>query len=650
MNISEQSFDAGSAASSLDTLFQLIAIIAGAVLAITVFFLFSVIMQIIKKERTFEGKGLKTVVSFSMSLLSMGMLFVGIYLLPNIFNFGISWLDVFGSLSISIVAMAVLSAAIVVFYVYVMLITYFEKEDDKPYFLLIFLSIINGLAYASMMFFINMVLSDFNLIKSGVGFYYVICVLFYVLGTKKVRYQLAIVTNNMVFNKRVELISRMIKTPYYRIENLGKEKIYSCLSFDCEMVSHTVGFIATGATCGVSMLCCFIYLGILNIYGLLSAVVFVIVGAGITVIINRNANNFFERSRDMQDSFVSFIDDLVNGFKELSINTKKGQEFRADINENCRQHNIFQRSAELISANETVSGEIVALIILGGLAFIFPLVFTDVQGVTLSEFVFLFLYLKGPYDGVINLIPQLTRLRVSLKRINSLNEEIASLEYKAGKQDKSVTGGEITLALNNVKYEYKNDEEEHFSIGPVNCEFRSGKITFITGGNGSGKSTLAKIITGLYLPDEGEIIVNGENIEWIAANNYISAVYSDYYLFKKLYGIEREGKDEVINEYLETLRIKDKLSIDSDGNMSTIKLSSGQRKRLALLVSYLEDRPIYVFDEWAADQDPEFRKFFYHTLLPEMKARGKCVIAITHDDRFFDIADDIIKMEMGKIV
>jgi putative ATP-binding cassette transporter len=63
----------------------------------------------------------------------------------------------------------------------------------------------------------------------------------------------------------------------------------------------------------------------------------------------------------------------------------------------------------------------------------------------------------------------------------------------------------------------------------------------------------------------------------------------------------------------------------------------------------MENKSIFVFDEIAADQDPEFRKFFYKTLIPQMKKEGKIIIAITHDDHYFDIADKIVKFDEGRI-
>ena len=107
--------------------------------------------------------------------------------------------------------------------------------------------------------------------------------------------------------------------------------------------------------------------------------------------------------------------------------------------------------------------------------------------------------------------------------------------------------------------------------------------------------------------------------------------------------------DKRAGEYLHQLELDHVVTV-KDGVFSTVKLSRGQRKRLALLTAYLEDRPIYVFDEWAADQDPVFRRIFYLRLLPELKARGKTVVAITHDDRYFGDADRIVKLEEGKVV
>jgi len=174
---------------------------------------------------------------------------------------------------------------------------------------------------------------------------------------------------------------------------------------------------------------------------------------------------------------------------------------------------------------------------------------------------------------------------------------------------------------------------------------------FIVGGNGSGKSTLAKLITGLYLPEAGEIYLNGQliganNREWY--RQHFAVVFSDFYLFDRLLGLDRQDLDQQAQQYLRQLQLDHKVTI-RDGQLSTTALSQGQRKRLALLTAYLEDRPIYLFDEWASDQDPVFKEMFYTQFLPQLRSQGKTVLVISHDDHYFDQADRIIKLDYGQI-
>lgn len=182
-------------------------------------------------------------------------------------------------------------------------------------------------------------------------------------------------------------------------------------------------------------------------------------------------------------------------------------------------------------------------------------------------------------------------------------------------------------------------------------EFKPGEIVFIVGGNGSGKSTLIKLILGLYTPNRGKILFNGipvtdNNREWY--RQQFSAVFYDFYLFERLLGVETPSQTEIQN-YLQLLELEHKVTV-TDGMLSTTNLSQGQRKRLALLTAYLEDRPIYVFDEWASDQDPVFKKVFYQKLLPELKLKGKTIIAVSHDDRYFNECNRLIKLDYGRIV
>jgi putative ATP-binding cassette transporter len=209
------------------------------------------------------------------------------------------------------------------------------------------------------------------------------------------------------------------------------------------------------------------------------------------------------------------------------------------------------------------------------------------------------------------------------------------------------------LELIGVTHSYRRDDEDgNFTLGPIDLALGRGELIFLIGGNGSGKTTLAKLLTGLYEPEAGEIRFDGQTINSdnrVAYRQYFSAVFSDFYLFESLLGLQPPALDELAREYLKQLQLDTKVQV-TGGKFSTTQLSQGQRKRLALLIACLEDRPIYLFDEWAADQDPYFKDVFYLRILPELKARGKTIIVISHDERYYRIADRIIKLDYGQLV
>jgi putative ATP-binding cassette transporter len=207
------------------------------------------------------------------------------------------------------------------------------------------------------------------------------------------------------------------------------------------------------------------------------------------------------------------------------------------------------------------------------------------------------------------------------------------------------------LTLSQVKHSYIGEGDNNFVLGPIDLNLRAGELVFLTGGNGSGKTTLAKILTGLYVPETGALSFNEQTITDTNRDGFrqhFSTVFSDAFIFETLLGLDQPELDQDARDLLAQFQIDHKVQV-TDGTLSTINLSQGQRKRLALLTAYLEDRPIYVFDEWAADQDPQFREIFYYQLLPELTAKGKTVIVISHDDRYYHVADRIITLDYGKI-
>ncbi len=239
----------------------------------------------------------------------------------------------------------------------------------------------------------------------------------------------------------------------------------------------------------------------------------------------------------------------------------------------------------------------------------------------------------------------------AIAKLEELEEKIeAAVRHKQGPPDEEIVPFE-SLSCERAVFQYHYPGAERpFTLGPLDMTLSAGETVFIVGGNGSGKSTFMRLLTGLYEPDQGVVRVNGEAVSDAnlqAYRNLFSVIFCDFHLFDRLYGLQDDK--ELIAELLEQMELAHKTSY-SDGEFSTLDLSTGQRKRLAYVVSRLEDRQIYLFDEWAAGQDPEFRKRFYEKFLPELRQRGKTIIAVTHDDRYWDFADRVIKMEEGRFV
>jgi ABC-type multidrug transport system ATPase subunit len=272
---------------------------------------------------------------------------------------------------------------------------------------------------------------------------------------------------------------------------------------------------------------------------------------------------------------------------------------------------------------------------------------------TLTGYVVTTLYLMGPLSVVLSSFPLFGRARVALQKVQDLGVSLAGHSTEHCPVDKTEKERQFDrLELRGVVHSYHREQEDtSFVLGPIDLSLQPGELVFLVGGNGSGKSTLAKIITGLYLSEAGEIRLDGEPVTNQTRDAYrqlFSAVFADFFVFDNLLGLDGADLDSRAGGYLEQLHLKHKVRV-TNGSLSTTAVSQGQRKRLALLTAYLEDRPFYLFDEWASDQDPLFKKVFYTKLLPDLKARGKAVLVITHDDRYFDMADRVIKLDYGKV-
>jgi putative ATP-binding cassette transporter len=282
-----------------------------------------------------------------------------------------------------------------------------------------------------------------------------------------------------------------------------------------------------------------------------------------------------------------------------------------------------------------------------------------------SGYALTFLYMMHPMEMLLEAVPEFSHARIAFERIEAAAGELhtgterraggnVSRAGESGPTPAQTSGAQAgpSVGLYQVTHSYRREAEDGiFQLGPLDLELRAGELVFLIGGNGSGKTTLAKLLVGLYEPQAGHVALGGVRIEAGAREAYrqnFSAVFSDFHLFDSLLRIEEHSSDARVGQLLAALDLSHKVRIDA-GIFSTTALSTGQRKRLALLVALLEDRPVYVFDEWAADQDPQYKRVFYEDLLPELRARGKAVLVISHDERYFGVADRCLRLELGRL-
>ncbi|MEM6434659.1 MAG: cyclic peptide export ABC transporter [Cyanobacteria bacterium P01_D01_bin.115] len=453
-----------------------------------------------------------------------------------------------------------------------------------------------------------------------------------------------------VYRLRLRLSQQILSAPLQQLERLGPNQLLAVLTEDVQTISNTV-FVIPFLCIDIAVIGgCLVYLGWLSGWVLVAVLVFLLAAIALVQTLINYAHRYLDLARQEVDRLFRHFRSLTEGIKELKLHSARRQTFfDADLAVSAAASQRHEKAAYKVAALATGGGQMLFFILVGLLLFGVPQLAPNTQTV-LPAYILTLTYLLGPIESLIRQLPFLASADVAIKKVTAMGLTLTEQAETASVIRQPSPSSWHTLTLDRVSHSYQGEDADHaFSIGPLNLTLKAGELVFIVGGNGSGKSTLAKLITGLYNPDAGELRLDDQlivdtNREWY--RQHFSAIFSDFYLFERLIAAEALTVDEQALTYLKKLELEQKVSVQ-DGQLSTLALSQGQRKRLALLAAYLEDRSIYLFDEWAADQDPIFRDVFYTQLLAELKQRGKTVLVISHDDHYFHLADRVIKLDQG---
>jgi putative ATP-binding cassette transporter len=467
------------------------------------------------------------------------------------------------------------------------------------------------------------------------------------------------VGQRLVAQVRKSLAQKILAAPIDALERYRTHRLMPVLSQDVDMISD-VAFALSGMLISLAVaLGCLSYLAFLSppLFGLM--LVALVIGISVQLMAQIRGEAGFWKAREQEDQLHKAYRAISEGAKELRMHrTRRTRMFSGQIERIVDTIRVVNGRAINTYVIATAFGSalffLLIALILGWAAF------QPTEPAVLSGFVLVLLFLKGPLDQIALLLPGVGRAKVAFQRIGDLSARFATPEPHLHLERAS--NGVILkneIGMRGVRYAFDAPEGgEAFTLGPIDLTLRRGEMVFVVGDNGSGKTTLIKLLLGLYAPQSGDVLIDGSAVKPEGRDDYrqlFTTVFSDFYLFEDLVaGEESEGGAgmEVLPEtalpYLERLEIAHKVSL-KNGAFSTTDLSTGQRKRLALVHAYLEGRPVLVFDEWAADQDPTFRHLFYTELLPELRAKGHLLVVISHDDRYFHLADRVITMHAGRI-
>jgi putative pyoverdin transport system ATP-binding/permease protein len=458
------------------------------------------------------------------------------------------------------------------------------------------------------------------------------------------------VGQDTILDLRMQLSRALLAVPLRRLEELGRARVLTALTDDVPTITNAVASIPILCINLATALGGFAYLGWLSWRVLALVLVFLAVGIVTYQIPTLRAVRYLFKTRKLNDELYRHFSTLTDGAKELKLHRDRRDAFlRDEMEDTARRFRDANVRGLQIFSMAASWGQVLLFVVLGLLLFAFH----GIEVRVLTGYALTLLYLVTPLQTLLNSAPTFSRARVALGHVEALDIELGASAGRESSAPRETPPAWSRIELAGVTHTYRRDGEDgEFHLGPINLELRPGELIFIAGGNGSGKTTLAKLLTGLYTPDAGVLLWDGRPVTDETRDAYrqiFSAVFSDFYLFQSLLGLDVPDLDVRAAGYLELLQLRHKVSVQ-EGRLSTLELSQGQRKRLALLTAYLEDRPIYLFDEWAADQDPVFREIFYRQLLPELKRRGKTTVVISHDDRYYDAADRLIKLESGRVV
>lgn len=519
------------------------------------------------------------------------------------------------------------------------------------------LTLLAGIANATLVVAVNEV-TKVIAVGERVGLFavgsFIAAFLIYYVGNKIALLRANNVIESLLNRLRLNVLDKIRCSELQTVDRLGRGSLYSLVSQETNHLSVAFPLVVDGFQQAILLGVSLIYLAYLSPAALIAFVSAVLLAFFGFRILARDFRRVMGLIQNRQAQMLDAIEDIINGGKELRLNRQKSDDV-------FQQYRKISRSAEslmVISGENWTSllllGNTAIFGMLGIVAFAFP---GEVSGFDKIVFqvVPVLLFCVGPLSRIVGQMPMILRADIGLQSILKIEGELAeagSISTEEARKSAVYYKDFEKISYTDLGFSYSDKNNEPlFTAGPFNLTLHRGETVFLVGGNGSGKSTVLRMITGLFASDTGRILVDEVPVVGRAIAGYrelFSSIFVDFHLFDRLYGLEDIDPTHV-NRMIEEMGLGGKVQYD-DGRFTQLALSTAQRKRLALIAALLEDKSVYVFDEWSAEQDVRFREYFYTRILPDLKERGKTVIAVTHDERYWHLAERVVKIDFGRVV
>ncbi|MEH6630602.1 MAG: cyclic peptide export ABC transporter [Halopseudomonas aestusnigri] len=509
-----------------------------------------------------------------------------------------------------------------------------------------------GLGNASLIGLINeaaeQAVSDKPLSMS-LGFVYICAFAFFYIANRASLKQANGYLQERLGALRQRIVGKIRKAPLRTIETVGHGELFAAVAQETNHLSQNLPLFVSAIQSAFLLVFCMLYIATLSLPSFV--IVTTLLAWGLWIFWRRRValNILLAKVYGYEAVMLDTMESFTAGFQEIRLNADKNDGLFRQFT-----HVVDELENEVVG----VAGRWVVLLqfsnaflyaLVGVVIFVLPMFF-DASTDVIYKIVAAVIFAIGPVTAITAATHLYAKAEIGLGHVYQLETRLdAAAQTGALEPETSRFIVFNQIDFEKISFSYLDpDGKILFSTGPWNLQLKRGEVVFFVGGNGSGKSTAMKLMSGLYLPDSGRIAVDGAEVTEESAQEYrelFSAIFPDFHLFHQLHGLGDIDPAQV-TELIERMELTGKVSFEN-GRFSTLDLSTGQRKRLAMIASLLEDREIYLFDEWAADQDSHFREIFYDEILPTLKEQGKTIIAVTHDDRYWSRCDRRVMLDLG---